>query len=341
MVFVNYKNAMNARGGGPAWLLWLLDRFDGRAAVTFVTLAGMGAILLSEQARESGDPVQRRAARARVFRRAIFIFVLGLGLFRVWPGDILHFYGFYMATGAFLLYAPAWLYPALAAVALALSIPLRFLFDHGAGYAPDHMWYLDFGSVSGFARNIFYNGFHPYFPWMGFYLMGMWLARRILARPQWRIRYLTVSICVALAAEFAVRGWEQALWRMSAIAPSLRHSLMQWHHVMPTVFNAVASLATAFSVILICLAVCQRRPGALAVRALANTGQLALTHYLGHILLVLGPLLVLNQLEGRHPRLYSIAFAIGYLLLAVLFSVAWRSRYAQGPLEWVMRRTAG
>lgn len=341
MVFVNYKNAMNARGGGPSWLLLLLDRFDGRASVTFVTLAGMGAILLSEQARESNDPALRSAARARVFKRAVFIFVLGLGLFRVWPGDILHFYGLYMATGALLIYAPTYVYPLLALAALAISIPMRFSLDHGAGYGPDHMWYLDFWSLAGFPRNLFYNGFHPYFPWIGFYLLGMWLARRILGNPERRARYLAVSVSVALAAEFGMRGWEQMLWRMTSYAPALRQSIMKWHAVMPSVFNFTASQATAISVILICLIICERRPDSRTVRALANTGQLALTHYLGHIILVLGPLLIFNQLEYNHPRLYSVAFALAYFAAAVLFSVAWRSRHAQGPLEWIMRRTAG
>ncbi|MFA6239905.1 MAG: DUF418 domain-containing protein [Candidatus Hydrogenedentales bacterium] len=341
MVFVNYKNAMNARGGGPDWLLWLLDRFDGRASVTFVTLAGMGAVLLSQQARESGDPVLRRAARMRVFRRALFIFVLGLGLFRVWPGDILHFYGLYMATGALLLYVPIAAYPLLALTAVAVAAPLRVYFDHGAGYGPDHMWYLDFWSLEGFPRNLFYNGFHPYFPWVGFFLMGMWLARRVLARPERRTRYLVTSVIAMLGAEFAMRGWRDLLWRSATFAPEWRQTLVHWYERSPGILHAVATQATAFSVILLCLILCERYPRARTTRALANTGQLALTHYLGHIFLVLGPLLVMNELEDHHARLYSVAFACGYLAAAVLFSVWWRSRFPQGPLEWVMRRIAG
>ena len=53
MVVVNFKTVMSAEQGGPAWLGGLVGLLDGRAAATFVVLAGVGIALISRKARTS------------------------------------------------------------------------------------------------------------------------------------------------------------------------------------------------------------------------------------------------------------------------------------------------
>ena len=58
MVIVNFKIVMGAEQNGPAWLIHLAGLLDGRAAATFVVLAGVGLSLLSRKGRMSSDPAQ-------------------------------------------------------------------------------------------------------------------------------------------------------------------------------------------------------------------------------------------------------------------------------------------
>ena len=55
MVIVNYKIVMGAEKAGPHWLLDVFGLLDGRAAATFVVLAGAGISLMTQRARLAHD----------------------------------------------------------------------------------------------------------------------------------------------------------------------------------------------------------------------------------------------------------------------------------------------
>ena len=55
MVVVNFKVVMGAAMNGPDWLVKTIGLLDGRAAATFVVLAGAGVSLLTKKARTLGD----------------------------------------------------------------------------------------------------------------------------------------------------------------------------------------------------------------------------------------------------------------------------------------------
>ena len=107
MVVVNFKTVMVVESAGPEWLVWMTGLLDGRAAATFVVLAGVGISLLSRRSRESGALVAVARDRGTLIRRAVFLFLFGLAYTPVWPGDILHFYGVYICVAAFFLTAPS------------------------------------------------------------------------------------------------------------------------------------------------------------------------------------------------------------------------------------------
>ena len=52
MVIENYVNAMEAYDEDPGWLHWLFSFIRGYAAPCFVTLMGMGLVLLTNKALE-------------------------------------------------------------------------------------------------------------------------------------------------------------------------------------------------------------------------------------------------------------------------------------------------
>jgi uncharacterized membrane protein YeiB len=55
MVVVNFKIVMGAEQNGPPWLTQLVGLLEGRAAATFVVLAGVGLSLLSRNSRDLMD----------------------------------------------------------------------------------------------------------------------------------------------------------------------------------------------------------------------------------------------------------------------------------------------
>jgi len=54
----------------------------------------------------SGDPKEIRPIRVTLLKRALFLLVVGIPYYSIWPADILRFYGVYMAIGVVFLAAP-------------------------------------------------------------------------------------------------------------------------------------------------------------------------------------------------------------------------------------------
>ena len=71
----------------------------------FVVLAGAGISLMTQKARLDHDAPALATNRTRLLKRALFLFVVGLCYTPLWPADILHFYGIYIAVGALALAA--------------------------------------------------------------------------------------------------------------------------------------------------------------------------------------------------------------------------------------------
>ena len=73
IVVVNFKTVMVTASNKPTWLKSVLSLLDGRAAATFVVLAGAGISLQSQKARASGDADQLVQVRAVLHKRAAFL----------------------------------------------------------------------------------------------------------------------------------------------------------------------------------------------------------------------------------------------------------------------------
>ena len=77
MVAVNFKIVMGAEKNGPDWLVNLVGLIDGRAAATFVVLAGAGISLFSRKGRTLDDRDLLAQDRRTLLKRALFLFVIG------------------------------------------------------------------------------------------------------------------------------------------------------------------------------------------------------------------------------------------------------------------------
>lgn len=328
MVLVNFKIAMGAAGNGPAWLIWLLGLLDGRAAAAFVILAGVGLSLVSRRARLENDQAAIARNRNTLLKRALFLFVVGLLYIPIWPADILHFYGVYIAISAFLLTASdRQLWGGVVALTAGF-VGLLLVFDYDAGWNWETLDYAGFWTVTGMVRHIFFNGFHPVIPWLSFMLIGMWLGRQNLQDDGLRRRILLTSLSVAVVTEAV------SLALTGSGEPGL---LFDTAPIPPMPLYIVAGAATAIVVIMLCLELAFHYPKANWLQPLVHTGQLALTLYVAHVIVGMGFLEAIGLLENQTITFATISGII-FSILAILFAHLWRKRFERGPLEWVMRK---
>lgn len=347
MVVVNFKVVMGAggwqseTGSGPEWLQFLTGLLDGRAAATFVVLAGVGVALGTRRAVASGDRRALSAARKRLWKRAAFLYFGGLLFATVWEADILHFYGWYIGVGALLIAFPNRML-LLAAALLIIAFPMLLTaFSYEAEWNLDTLAYEGFWTPAGQVRHLFFNGFHPVVPWLAFLLLGIWLGRQDVLDPAVRRRLFIGGAGVALTTEVVSAALVALLTRgASADAVEAITALLGSEALPPMPFYMLAGGGTAVAIITLAVAFAQRFPAAPGNRALVAAGQLALTIYVAHVLIGMGALSAVGRLENQSLP-FAIAASAAFYALAVAFAVLWRKRFDRGPLEWVMRKWSG
>ena len=341
MVVINFKMVMAPSAHSPGWMLWLLERLEGRAAAVFVILAGVGISLLTHRARRSDHAAALQRHRGSLFKRAFWLLVIGLAYTPLWPADILHFYAFYIAIGALLLAVSDRLLLWLAGGCVALFCVLSGLINYDNGWDWQSLTYVDLWTPAGMLRHLFYNGFHPVFPWTAFLLVGMWLGRRNLCDAVIRNRIILIGASMVILSH-AITNRLKAL----ISAGHLQLEVEGWEYLLaaapmpPSPFYMLSAGGWALIVIAICVWLCDDlRWGGRLVGVLKTTGQLSLTLYVAHVVVGMGILEEMGMLEGQTlPVTLTAAFV--FCLLSVGFAVLWRRRHAQGPLEALLRKLA-
>lgn len=328
MVLVNYSAMLDAGARGPDWLVWSSERLEGRASALFVLLAGVGVSLRSRRARQ--DPAQHLGfERAALIKRAGVLFVAGLLNLHMWEWDILHFYGLFLAVAALFLNARGWLLGASAVACVMVSALLQAAFDYELE--------VDLWSGTGALSDLFFNGPHPFFPWMAFVLAGMGLGRLDLRDELMRRRVLIFSLVAVFLGELIDSVGGRLPWLVGFDADAAAW-LSSWPRP-PRPGYVIAALGTASAVICVCIEVTQRRLHKRWVVALTATGQLAFTLYILHAVAILVPLQ--HGLLEKASLALSMAYGMGFYVVAVALSVWWRRRFAYGPLEGLIRQITG
>jgi uncharacterized membrane protein YeiB len=325
----------------PAWLAEVLGFLDGRAAATFVVLAGVGLTLMSRRAVASADPAAVDRTRKTLVRRGVFLLAVGFVNLVIWPGDILRVYGVSILLAAWLIRASGW-WLVLGALGFALGFVALFCaLDFEKNWDWDTMTYRGLWTPSGVARNLFYDGFRSVLPWSGLVLFGMWLGRLDLRRRAINAGVLLAAAGVALSAEVA--SWLLVSYLLAHPPPgedSENVKALFGTESMPALpLFLLAAGGEAVAVIALSVLVTEARPGRWW-GPLAATGQMALTWYFAHIVLGLGTV-VAFRLESTQPLPVAAGCGALFFTLAVVASWLWKKVYRYGPLEKVMRMVAG
>jgi len=327
MVIVNFKIAMGAEGQ-TGLLNNLTTALEGRAAATFVVLAGIGLGLAGRKGLDQTISV--------TVKRAIFLLLLGLLNMTIFDADILHYYAFYFLFGVLLLPLGN---GALFTVLIGLNIVFTLMIlglDYDAGWNWDDYTYSGFWTPVGFVRNLFFNGWHPVIPWLGFLVFGIILSRISLAQRATQATLVLGGI-VAFAGAGLISGALGA--QLGQIDPELAE-LVTTEPVPPMPLYMLAGLGAASIVVGICLMVSDHLKALGLLQLVVPAGRQTLTLYIAHILIGMGTLEALGMLEGQSVA-NAVVASVLFCLVATLYALIWARWFKRGPIEAAMRKLAG
>lgn len=340
MIIVNFKVVFGQQGS--SWLKFIINIFDGKAAATFVVLAGVGLALMTNTALRNNDSQKLKIIRIKIFKRALFLFILGLTYILVWPADILHFYSIYMLIILLLSKRNEKVILILLIVFIFIYPLLISFWNYKTGWNFDTLEYLDFWTFNGFFRNLFLNGFHPVIPWVSFMLFGFWFGKqdlkndRFIKKAFWisSIAFIVIQILSYASISILSKGNEQSVSELTEIIGT--------SPMPPLPIYMFNGIAISISIISTCIIIGKRYPTNRIILALNKTGRLALTFYVAHVIVGMGILELLNpEKMGNYPIVFSASYALIFSLLCVLFATYWLKNRKNGPVEWLMKRIIG
>ncbi|PCH45440.1 MAG: transporter [Hyphomicrobiales bacterium] len=334
MVIVNFKVVMVSdiapSGQVPSgWLGALTGGLEGRAAATFVVLAGIGLGLSVSGAGQLQTLIV-------TLKRAAFLLVIGLLNVLIFSADILHYYAFYFLFGAMLLPLSTRVLVAIIVAVNVVFVGLLLTLNYDLGWNWATYEYLDFWSVDGFTRNLFFNGWHPVFPWLSFLLVGIILSRFELSRRRIQMRMVWLGAGGLLIVELISRG----VISLVPIADKEWVAILGTSPVPPMPFYILAGICVAMFVTGLCLLANNRLERAGVLKFIIPAGRQTLTLYMAHIFIGMGLLDVVNMLGGQSLETAVLA-ALMFCAAAIVYASFWSRWFKRGPLEFLMRRIVG
>lgn len=340
MFIVNFNTVFGSHTNHGG-LSGFLNLFNGNSSTLFVMLAGMGVALMSNRAEYS--ELEKKNIKSIILKRSWFLFFFGLVLYLWWPADILHFYGGYMHIAAFLLFVPKRWYLIAASGAIVIWHLLLLVIPFETGWDFSTLQYTDFWTVSGFLRNTFYNGWNPIFPWIAYFLLGMWLGRL-----NWSDRAVKIKVVVVAEIIFIATEALQYVASQPGFNADLAFYITA-DYIPPALPFMLSTASFGCAMLVVMMWVGEKWGETRLAQHLASTGQMTLTHYI--VSLTVGMILLAfltgkeytGKMTDQEPSspLFILLYSIVYFVSSIGFSVWWKSKFKNGPFELLMRKISG
>ncbi|RPF28294.1 putative membrane protein YeiB [Georgenia muralis] len=298
----------------------------GRASLLFVLLAGVGISLLTRRARLPGG----RLPWATLLWRAGLLMTGGLALQLLDHGVsvILPTYALLFVIAIPLVRAGSRVV-GLLAVALTVLGPVAWIgLQRIQGVTWDVRSATAADSPSEVLHSVLLSSPYPVITWAGPFLLGMWLGRLDLADRALQHRMIlfgAFATVIGRAVSLVLVAWRgdpAETIGFDRLVTSVAHSQMPlW------LISGTGSGVLVLGLLLRTGTVVERR-----LRPLVAMGQLALTIYVAH-------LLVLDLLVRPEPHVLAEGIGISLALSAsaLIFATWWRRNFDRGPLERLLR----
>ena len=333
MVIVNFSVIMQAEQAGGV-VGTLITSLQGRAAATFVVLAGVGLGLSLAPARISSNDARLKSIWL-TSKRALFLLIIGLINMLVFSADILHYYAFYFFFGVLLA---AYSSRVLIAVIIALnvlSVGLVLNLDFEKGWDFTTLEYAGFWTPEGFIRNLFFNGWHPVIPWLGLLLYGLVISRLPLAQITTQKRLVLWGSVIFIATELVSKLLQQLM------AAEDLQTLVATDAIPAMPLYSLAGMSIASVVIGLCLMLGNKFAQHKWFEVLSAAGKQTLTLYLAHILIGMVVLDSIGLLAAPQTPLMALSAALLFSVIMLLYANVWQAYFKRGPLEALMRKLTG
>ncbi|WP_417454445.1 heparan-alpha-glucosaminide N-acetyltransferase domain-containing protein [Kiloniella sp.] len=344
MVLVNFTVAIGAEGQGSFLATNFVGALEGRAAATFVVLAGIGLGLASNKAADKHDFNHDFNDHLiwLTTKRALFLLAIGLLNSLIFDADILHYYALYFFFGVFFIrMSSGGLIFSIIFLIICFVIML-FTLDYDVGWDWKTYTYNNFWTFEGFITNLFFNGWHPVIPWLAFFLFGILLSRLSLDQVQTQLQLFIFGLIALLTVEglslftlALLSGAEQDLLDIATTEP-----------IPPMPFYMIAGMASACMVLAFSLWVSSlfakspRLSKIFGFKLCNQIGRQTLTLYVAHILFGMGALEALGLLDGQNASgtTDDAVLASGIFIFATgLYVWAYSKFFTRGPIENLMR----
>ncbi len=331
MVLVNFDVVMSMSYGVQSngeFAHQVIGQLQGRASATFVVLAGIGLGL-------SGFKRESQTVNITI-KRALFLLVLGLLNMSIFEGDILHYYAFYFLFGAFLLPFSNRVLKAIIGLLNLAFLVMMLSIDYESGWNFEELTYSGFWTIDGFIRNLFFNGFHPVFPWLGFFLLGIFLSRTLLQDRRVQIKLITLGLAAVVFSE--VMSYVLSAYLIPA--DSEMQFLVTTDSMPPMPLYFIAASGSALIIIGFCLLLSERFRGTRMFSVISPAGRQTLTLYILHIVVGMGFIDALG-FTGRQTSSQAFVAAMIFCILATIFAFTWSKWFGRGLAESLMRKLTG
>ncbi len=300
-------------GPGSRWL----EIADGRSAALFVVLSGVSVALMSGGAHPV-DGVRRVQSRVSILARAFVLLGAGVALAALNTPVvvILPTYALLFAVAACLLGTRVSTLLAATGLVVLLAPPLRVLLE---GHITAE---LNGGGII----DLVIGEYYPALVWIAYLLVGLAVTRADLAAPRTR----TAMLIGGAVATVVGYGSAAVLTRVLDAGPTLSRLITAAPHSSSTP-EVLGNIGAALLTLVACLWLAERLPRLSA--PLAATGALALTAYIGHLLVIwlLGPQVV---------WLPTVGGWLAFMAVIVGTCWTWRATLGRGPAERVLHRIA-
>jgi uncharacterized membrane protein YeiB len=181
------------------------------------------------------------------------------------------------------------------------------------------------------------------FPWIAYFFTGMWLGH--LSWNNSRIRRNVFVSGLLIFLSFQALRW---LVKQQMFDQYWSDYIMA-EYFPPYLPFMMITIGFALMVIPICMFIGEKYADHKLILALQKMGQMTLSHYVIHLTLGMA---ILGGLTGKHytgfledemptSPVYILAYAVGFYVLSILFSIFWSRKFRNGPLETVMRKISG
>ena len=212
---------------------------------------------------------------------------------------------------------------------------LLFL-DYESGWNFEELTYSGFWTIDGFIRNLFFNGFHPVFPWLGFFLLGILLSRALLKKKQVQIKIISWGLLAIIFSEimsFILSGYVIP-------ADSELQFLFMTDSMPPMPLYFLAASGSALLIIGLCLLASEKFRESKLYSLIAPAGTQTLTLYVLHIIVGLGFIDAIG-FTGNQTSSQAFVAAIIFCILGTIFAFTWSKWFRRGIFESLMRKLTG